>query len=59
LKWSALQDAGNEPAQRFSNLYDPLIQLIEQGVSFGGIRKGELIFGEEGYQIPLGGWRSK
>lgn len=59
LKWAALQDAGNKDALQFCDLYEPLIVLIEQGVSFGGIRKGELILGEEGYEIPLTGWRRK
>lgn len=59
LKLIALAASGNAHAKRHSELYEPLISILESGVDLGGVRKGELIFGVEGYAIPLSGWKGR
>lgn len=59
LKWACALDAEVREASEHADMYDPLITLLEQGVSFGGVRKGELILGEEGFEVPLAGWREQ
>lgn len=59
LKLVALASSGNARAERHAGLYEPLISILEAGVDLGGVRKGELIFGAEGYAIPLSGWKRR
>lgn len=59
LKWTVLLDFEQRPSfvDDFSGLYEPLMKIIEDGVAIQGIRKGDLILGQEGFAMPLGGWK--
>jgi hypothetical protein len=59
LKLVALASMGGTRAEPYAGLYEPLICIMEAGVDIGGVRKGELIFGAEGYAIPLSGWKKR
>jgi len=55
LEISALADEGIAEAVQYLHLYEPVIELLEQGAQFT-IRQGELIMGTSAY--PLEYWRN-
>ncbi|MCD1259778.1 hypothetical protein B5M42_013130 [Paenibacillus athensensis] len=55
LEVCALADEHVEEAAPYVDLYEPVIELLEQGIQFT-IRQGELLLGDSAY--PLDYWRS-
>ena len=58
LKWIDFRGEYPDSVVDFEDLYEPLIILLEKGVCFSGIRKGELFLGIDGHAFPLANWRT-